>query len=111
MSVRPSAQGTPLIDDNVTHLCYYTMYNIGPENVLFTLWVCNPLIHGIITNVCDIIIYKRGPLSVADIVAKLGGAHISANIEPLRPRIQKMKKTRYQRNVKILIFCFLCVLI
>ena len=62
-----NAQGTPLIDDNVTHLCYYTMYNIGPENVLFTLWVCNPLIHGIITNVCDIIIYKRGPLSVAHI--------------------------------------------
>ena len=62
-----NAQGTPLIDDNVTHLCYYTMYNIGPENVLFTLWVCNPLIHGIITHICDIIIYKRGPLSVAHI--------------------------------------------
>ena len=61
-----NAQGTPLIDDNVTHLCYYTMYNIGPENVLFTLWVCNPLIHGIITELCDIIIYKRGTLSVAD---------------------------------------------
>ena len=66
MSVRPSAQGTPLIDDNVTHLCYYTMYNIGPENVLFTLWDCNPLIHGIITEICDIIIYKRGSLSVGN---------------------------------------------
>ena len=22
-----NAQGTPLIDDNVTNLCYYTMYN------------------------------------------------------------------------------------
>ena len=27
----PNAQGTPLIDDNVTHLCYFTMYNIGLE--------------------------------------------------------------------------------
>ena len=26
----------------------------------------SPLIHGIITNICDIIIYKRGTLSVAD---------------------------------------------
>ena len=26
----------------------------------------NPLIHGIITNICDIIIYKRGSLSVTD---------------------------------------------
>ena len=25
-----------------------------------------PLIHGIITNICDIIIYKRGSLSVTD---------------------------------------------
>ena len=28
-----NAQGTPLIDDNVTHLCYYTMYNIGHTSV------------------------------------------------------------------------------
>ena len=26
----------------------------------------SPLIHGIITDICDIIIYKRGTLSVAD---------------------------------------------
>ena len=34
-----NAQGTPLIDDNVTNLCYYTMYNRGQEGLLFTLWV------------------------------------------------------------------------
>ena len=32
-------RATPLIDDNVTHLCYYTMYNIGSEDALFTFWV------------------------------------------------------------------------
>ena len=31
----------------------------------------DPLIHGIITNICDIIIYKRGPVSVTNIVQKL----------------------------------------
>ena len=29
----------------------------------------------------------------------------------LRPRIQKIKKTRYQRNVKIFIFTVVCLLI
>ena len=34
-------------------------------------------------------------------------------VEPdlLRPRIKESKKTRYQRNVKIFIFSFLCPLI
>ena len=28
-----NAHGTPLIDDNVTDVCYYTMYNIGHTSV------------------------------------------------------------------------------
>ena len=35
----PLPRATLLIDDNVTHLCYYTMYNIGSEGALFTFWV------------------------------------------------------------------------
>ena len=48
-----NAHGTPLIDDNVTDLCYYSMYNKCYND-------SDPLIHGIITSICDIIIYKRG---------------------------------------------------
>ena len=67
----------------------------------------SPLIHGIITEMCDIIIYKRG---------STGGRTLESSVtnggpDPLRPRIQKIKKMRYQRNVKIFIFTFLCLLI
>ena len=65
------------------------------------------VIHGIITNICDIIIYKRGPVSVTDIVQ----FSAPACSDLLRPRIKKIEKTRYQRNVKLFIFTFLCLLI
>ena len=49
----------PLIDDNVTDACYYTMYQ--RITVIIAL-----IIHAIITEICDIIIYKRGTVSVSN---------------------------------------------
>ena len=97
-----NAHGTPLIDDNVTDLCYYSMYNKCYND-------SDPLIHGIITSICDII--RGGTLSVPYTLessvthTKMDGSDL------LRPRIKKIKKTRYQRNVKIFIFTVVCLLI
>ena len=69
-----NAQGTPLIDDNVTHLCYYTMYNIGhtsvyvrdagspPHSVRHAQGT--PLIDDNVTHLCYYTMYNIGHTSV-----------------------------------------------
>ena len=79
-----------------------------------TTTVTDIVIHGIITEMCDIIIYKRG--STGERTFSTGERTWESSVthgdpDLLRPRIQKIKKTRYQRNVKIFIFSFLCLLI
>ena len=63
---------------------------------------------------CDIIIYKRG--STGERTFSTGERTWESSVthgdpDLLRPRIQKIKKMRYQRNKKIFIFSFLCPLI
>ena len=75
------------------------------------------LIHDKIPKVCDINIYKRlrsGRVSVGDTtVGRVSVGDVVQKWDPGLPRarIKKLKKTRYQRNVKIFIFTFLCLLI
>ena len=98
-------------------VCPEKLNSLDPQSGKKTL--LPSVIHGILTEICYIIIYKRG--SLGERTFSLGERTLESSVtntfpavkvacfDLLRPRITKIKKTRYQRNVKILIFCFLAL--